>query len=263
MPRAHSNAPTVIALVLGALAATWLGAIVVFYSSSSASAHHHHRHHRAVHTPQEHAEHDIATLVNAESQRRIILCETSKGPFRIVLSDAATSPKATKFLSYLVDIGFWSGGPPGGPESKGVAFFRVNEWITQFGAHGKAYKVPKAPGMNYDKDGEVRDLNAIADKKKRIPFKRGDMNLLGGTQFTIVRKPNKYMGVEDHDTVVGHVPEEDMRNVIDKLYAYNDIIDHPHRGPGPDQTRIYAEGWAHLEREFPLVDRITACRWAA
>jgi len=271
MPRSHSNAPTVVALILGALAALWLGVIVVFYSSSSASAsvpphrHHHLDHHDLRDHHLDHSVHasDAAVTQAAKAQKQTVLCDTSKGPFRIVLADAATSPKAVKFLSYLVDVGFWSGGSPGGPESKGIAFFRVNEWITQFGAHGRAYKVPKAPGMNYDRDSEVRDLNPIAEKKKRIPFKRGDMNLLGGTQFTIVRKPNKYMGVEDYDTVVGRVPEEDMRNVIDKLYAYNDIIDHPHGGPGPDQTRIYAEGWAHLEREFPLVDRITACRWAA
>ena len=143
----------------------------------------------------------------------------------------------------------------------GVAFFRVNEWITQFGQVGKEYKLPKAPGMNYDKDDEVRDRNPFQNKASRIPFKRGDMNLLGGTQYTIVRKPNRHMGVEDHDTVVGRISESDMQRVIDKLYAYNDIIDHPKRGPGPDQTMIWQYGWAYLDRDFPLVDRIKGCSW--
>jgi hypothetical protein len=182
----------------------------------------------------------------------VILCESTKGPFRIRLAPASESPKSTRFLTHLVQSGFWEVGG-------GVAFFRVNEWITQFGAKGREYKLPRVAGMSTD--DHTRDANPEPDSAKRPPFKRGDMSLLGGTQFMIVRKPNRHMGVFDRDTVVGRISEPDMQNVIDRLFAYNDIIDHPKRGPGPDQTEIYRRGWAYLDALFPKVDRITSCRF--
>ena len=82
--------------------------------------------------------------------------------------------------------------------------------------------------------------------------------MIGGTQMVIVKKSGTTMGRNNHDTVVARIPDEDMR-VIDALYAYNDIIDHPSRGPGPDQSEVYRGGWKYLEAEFPLVDKIKRC----
>jgi len=39
--------------------------------------------------------------------RSVIVCDSSKGQFRITLA-REESPKATKFLSYMVDMDFWS-----------------------------------------------------------------------------------------------------------------------------------------------------------
>jgi cyclophilin family peptidyl-prolyl cis-trans isomerase len=183
-------------------------------------------------------------------------CQTTKGPFRISLFPEE-SPKAVAYFKHMVTSRFWSQG-------KGVAFFRVNEWITQFGQVGKEFKLRKegSPFSSF-RDEFIRDRNPFTNPKQRVPFKRGDMNLLGGTQFTIVKQPNRHMGVFDFDTVLGRVSEVDMRNVVDNLYAYNDIIDHPNRGPGPDQTLIYEYGWAYLDRDFPLVDRITSCAFVS
>ena len=50
-----------------------------------------------------------------------------------------------------------------------------------------------------------------------------------------------------------------MAKVFDNLFAYNDIIDNPKGGPGPDQSLIYLQGWSYLQNQFPLVDRVYSC----
>lgn len=105
-----------------------------------------------------------------------------------------------------------------------------------------------------------RDLNSEPDKSKRAIWRRGDVAMIGGSQMIIVRSDTGHtMGQNNHDTVVGRIPEADMLRVFDNLYAYNDVINYPTRGPGPDQGDIYNRGWTYLNEKFPLVDRITGC----
>jgi len=126
----------------------------------------------------------------------------------------------------------------------------VNKDITQFGVR------PKSSDYHFKVDWE-RDLNVKTSL--RVPWKRGVAAMIGGTQMVIVKRDSKLMGLNNHDTIVGRLSEEDMK-VIDRLYKYNDIIDHPRGGPGPDQTKVYRLGWDYLKQEFPLVDKITSCR---
>jgi len=181
-----------------------------------------------------------AAPAEAQQARDVtVRCETTKGAFRMA-TNGARAPKSVAALLAMVR-GAWF---------RDVPFFRVNEEITQFGVRPREFKFPL-------REWE-RDLNPEPERAKREPWVRGDVSMIGGPQMVIVKRGNARMGVNDHDAVVARVPPQDMR-VIDALYAYNDVIDHPKRGPGPDQARVHAEGWEYLKREFPLVDMIVSC----
>lgn len=174
-----------------------------------------------------------------EPQPKEIECLTSKGTLVITLSPE-TAPNGVAELTKMVRANFF----------EDIAFFRVNEDITQFGVRERTFKY---------KSTWERDLNH-PDKKQRKPWRRGDVAMIGGTQMVIVKKDSRVMGLNDHDTVVGRISENDMKAIIDHLYMYNDIIDHPKRGPGPDQTEVYRKGWSYLNERFPLVDKIIRCK---
>jgi len=167
-----------------------------------------------------------------------IECLTTKGNLVIKLSPES-APNGVAELTRMVRANFF----------EDVAFFRVNDHITQFGVREKT--------SPYKSKWE-RDLNH-PDKSQRKPWKRGTVAMIGGTQMVIVKKDSRVMGLNNHDTIVGRISEEDMATVIDRLYRYNDIIDHPHGGPGPDQSEIYRHGWKYLNEKFPLVDKIIRC----
>ena len=168
----------------------------------------------------------------------VISCQTSKGDIDITL-DPVSAPNGVIELKRMVQNKFLTD----------MAFFRVNDDITQFGVREKVFKY---------KSNWKRDRHHESLKAKRKPWTRGVMAMIGGTQMVIVKKDSKVMGLNNHDTIVGRLDEKSMM-VIDKLYAYNDIIDHPHRGAGPDQTDVYLKGWKYLEEIFPLIDRIITC----
>jgi hypothetical protein len=96
-------------------------------------------------------------------------------------------------------------------------------------------------------------------RELRQPWQRGDVSMIGGVHMVIAKKSNTNMGKNNHDSVVGRITPVDDVKVIDALYAYNDIIDHPHGPPGPDQSELYEGGWQYLNARFPKVDRITRC----
>lgn len=168
---------------------------------------------------------------------KFIRCRSTKGDFDVLLNHKE-SPNGVTELVNMVRAGFFNS----------LAFFRVNHYIVQFGVREKTFK--------YRSDWE-RDLNQIP-RDERQPWKRGVMAMIGGTQMIIVKNPNQYMGLNNHDTVVGTISEDDMP-VIDNLYAYNDVIDNPKGAHGPSQVEIYEKGWPYLNQNFPLVDQITGC----
>ena len=75
----------------------------------------------------------------------------------------------------------------------------------------------------------------------------------------MVIKANRHMGVNRHDAPLGFISEEDMVRVFDRLYKYNDIVDHPHGPPGVDQGSLMREGMPYIKREFPKTDIILGC----
>ena len=182
----------------------------------------------------------------------VIYCQSSKGPFRIILNPK-DAPIGVKVLKEMVKTRWFD-------EGDGVAFFRVNKVATQFGVKEKIFKF-NWKALNISDRVEWRDPNPEPDKKKRRSWPRGVVYMTGGTHLVVVRTNGHHgQGKQDFESIVGRVPEDDMVRVFDNLYAYNDPIDYPHLGPGPDQVKIYQRGWKYLMDEFPNVDRITSCK---
>jgi hypothetical protein len=66
------------------------------------------------------------------------------------------------------------------------------------------------------------------------------------------------IGINRHDAPLGFISEEDMANVFDKLYKYNDLIDNK-KGGGLDQRDVVRRGMDYIREEFPLTDVIHSC----
>ena len=201
--------------------------------------------------------------VSADGARPRVRCETTRGPFVLELRPDLAAHGVQRILR-MVDMGFFDDRRAAGqPKFEGVAFFRVNSAITQFGAskyrpaglqHVDWWKLQD----NHPQGGEGRD-DASKALRKANPWPRGTIASIGGTQMVIVRKANRQMGTSRHDASAGRVVEG-MESVIDKLFAYNDIIDNRHGGPGVDQGALMSGGMKYIEDEFPKTDRITSCQ---
>jgi len=205
------------------------------------------------------------------SHRNEIRCETTKGYFNVELRPDL-APHGVKRIREMVEIGFFN---------QGISFFRVNDWLTQFGAD-------QDPGNRKDGNDPFKlirsdpardvhpDLLASAGSHKKInstiavspissktrlpltPWVRGTLALIGRTQMVVVIRPNPHMGTQGHDAPAGFVTQG-MDTVFDRLYRYNDIIDNPKGDPGPNQIDIAKEGMAYIHREFPHTDFIKSC----
>lgn len=187
-----------------------------------------------------------------------IRCETTAGPFEVQLTPEL-APVGVKHLLTLVNLKFFDVAG-----AHGVPFFRVNEWITQFGAY-KTHGVVNDRFKNlHDRQeldsnpyGGRNDDEASEKTRKAHSWKRGTIAMIGGTQMVIVRKQNAQMGTEKHDAPAGMVVKG-MEEVIDKLYAgYGNAVDD--EGRGPDQVMVMQEGMDYIRRDFPRTDYITNC----
>lgn len=177
-----------------------------------------------------------------------IRCRTTKGDFEVTLRPDL-APSAVNRLQEMVEIGFFN---------QGIAFFRVNQWLTQFGAdqHGRAddpFASIRRP-LTKEVHPDLKRNNA-----KLSSWERGTLALIGGTQMVIVIHPNPNMGTNSHDAPAGFVTKG-MDTVFDSLHQYNDPINNPKGAPGPLQTGIFKEGLAYIEREFPQTDIIKSCQ---
>ena len=192
--------------------------------------------------------------------------QTTKGPLEIELHPHM-APNGVRRIMTMCRMGFFDDRRAAGEARyEGVAFFRVNRHITQFGAtkhRPKGLKDDKA--IDWDHHGDVNpfggDGNDAASKAKRKahPWEPGTIASIGGTQMVIVKSNRRGgMGINRHDAPAGRVVAG-FDEVIMKLYAYNDVIDHPKGGPGATQGRLMAEGQKYIDREFPLTDRVTKC----
>jgi len=150
----------------------------------------------------------------------------------------------------------------GGFFDQGIAFFRVNQWITQFGADylkrkPDPFKALRGPAEQDRHPYGPTDSPEDVKERKKHPWVRGTFAWIGGTQIVIVRKANPQMGTNPLDAPAGMVVRG-MEEVIDQLdHSYGNAVDNQ---KGPDQGRIMQEGNDHIRREFPKTDFINSCR---
>jgi cyclophilin family peptidyl-prolyl cis-trans isomerase len=178
------------------------------------------------------------------SQKRFPVAEfkTTKGDFEVQLRPDL-APAGVKHLTDMIEAGYFTE----------ISFFRVNEWITQFGADEHATRP------------EFKELRAWSDEKKDANpcgehrWAEGTYAMLGGNQMLIVIKPNDDMGKNKLDAPAGYVVKGS--DVLAKLHAYNDQIDNPNGGPGPDQGKLQGSGGlAYLKKDFPDLDYILSAK---
>ena len=226
-------------------------------------------------------EHDLSVfsskpLLLSTSTRSVpqdkVRCETTKGYFEVKLRPDL-APHGVQRMREMVEIGFFN---------QGIAFFRVNNWLTQFGADqdpgkrkdGDPFKLvrsePKrdvhpdllrAAVKNTTSPGAAIGVSPPSSPKPRLPLTpwvRGTLALIGRTQMVVVIRPNPHMGTQGHDAPVGFVTQG-METVFDRLYRYNDVIDNPKGDPGPNQIAIAKEGMEYIHRDFPHTDFIKSC----
>lgn len=200
-------------------------------------------------------------LESAEGGHPVVLCQTSLGPFAMELRGDWAPRGAARVLA-LVKTGFFSD----------IAFFRVNQWITQFGADSKSRTGPFAAL----RDAPIKDDPNPFEGKGWTP---GMVAMPGGgpntrtSQLLVVRKPNSWnggpgqpnggaMGAESYDAPVGRILGDGMERVFNRLYeGYGDMIDDPNM-VSPDQTKIFSGGSAYLTAAFPKLDWLRSCKAA-
>mmetsp|Transcript_10213 Transcript_10213/g.16694 ORF Transcript_10213/g.16694 Transcript_10213/m.16694 type:complete len:280 (-) Transcript_10213:69-908(-) len=199
-----------------------------------------------------------SSLVNVAShEAAFVSCETTKGKFRIKLSPLL-APNGTAFFRGIVKAGYWG---------QHIPFFRVNKHMTQFGITKRAPResdpfIEFRKGADRDENpygGVGKDAKSTALRKAH-PWPRGTIASIGGFQFVVVIKANSQMGTSRHDAPLGKIPEEDMKNVFDNLYKYNDIINNRHGGPGVDQSKLQQLGLPYIKKQFPKTDMILSCK---
>ena len=151
------------------------------------------------------------------------------------------APSGVQHLTDFIESGYFGG--------EQVSFFRVNKWITQFGADEGSAR-PQFAKLRHWPDSQ-KDKNPCGDTRWHL----GTFAMLGGNQMLIVINPNDAMGKAKLDAPAGYVVAG--MDVVKRLHAYNDQIDNPNGGEGPDQGKLQAQGGrAYLKERFPQLDWI-------
>mmetsp|Transcript_56012 Transcript_56012/g.96435 ORF Transcript_56012/g.96435 Transcript_56012/m.96435 type:complete len:302 (+) Transcript_56012:100-1005(+) len=212
----------------------------------------------------------------------ILSCNTSKGVFSVLIH-TELCPRSARQLVLMLELGFLN---------QGISFWRVNKWITQFGADKSPTARQKRgeidpfanirKGLGNDPHPACRAFNMtrkackhdsspeVKTARQASPWKRGTFAVIGSTTLLVVIDPNSNMGVAAHDCPMGTVltntsspraPKEGgdgMSGVFDRLYSgYGNVIDT--KGRGPDQRDIFREGLGFMNREYPLTDVLYRC----
>ena len=163
--------------------------------------------------------------------------ETTKGPF-VVQVNRAWAPNGADRFHHLVKTGFFDG----------QRFYRVVKgFVVQWGVHGDPATASDWMGKRIP-DDPVLEKNAVGT----ITFAKSGP----GTRTTQVfinltdnRRSLDKTGFAPFGVVV------DGLDVVKKLYAgYGDMVSQG--GRGVDVGRLYKEGNAYLDRDFPKLDRI-------
>ena len=180
-----------------------------------------------------------------------VQCSTSRGNFTVELHPEIC-PRGAKQIATMVSTKFLS---------QGIAFWRVNPWITQFGAdlspEGRRKRGEEDPWkmvrkglgndphpackprgfLNVSQCKAAQDDEELKASRKAAPWPRGTLAVIGGSALLVVRGANSQMGVSAHDCPAG-VVVSGMQEVFDQLYdGYGNAIDNRgiKKGMGPDQ----------------------------
>ena len=167
---------------------------------------------------------------------------TTRGNFTVQLRDDL-APHGAQQLRRMVQHGYFDR----------ISFFRVNEWITQFGVDE-----PDARRVD-DRVTSFPESSKDANPCGSARWAEGTFAMLGGVHMLVVIKPNDDMGKNERDAPAGYVVRG--MDVLRHLYRYNDAIDNPSGGPSPDQRKIQEPGGrAYLRKHFPKIDYIVSAR---
>ena len=167
---------------------------------------------------------------------------TTKGNFTVQMRDDL-APRGAQQLREMVRYGYFSM----------ISFFRVNEWITQFGVDELGARVVSEQVTSFPDSS--KDANPCGSTR----WAEGTFAMLGGVHMLIVINPNDHMGKNERDAPAGYVVQG--MDVLRRLHRYNDAIDNPSGGPSPDQRTIQEPGGrAYLRKQFPKIDYITSAR---
>ena len=165
---------------------------------------------------------------------------TTKGDFVVEVHRDWAPNGADRFYN-LVKNGFFDN----------AAFFRViSGFMVQFG-------VGPNPAVN-----KVWDHATMPDDPVKQSNQRGFMSF-AATAAPNSRSTQMFVNFADNARLDGSgfapfAKVAEGMDVVDKLYAgYGEGAPN---GPGPDQTRIVAEGKPYLDKNFPLLDSIKTAR---
>jgi len=208
----------------------------------------------------------LCTVGAAQPRAELVECNTSLGPFTLRLRDD-WSPLGAARVRRLVQQRFYTD----------IAFFRVNKWITQFGA------VLETPEAKAGKPWAAEFRQRIQDDRNPFagtPWWPGVVAMPGGgpntrtSQLLVVRSPNVWnggsanrargggaMGDGEFDAPVGEIVDG-MDRVFHRLFdGYGDLPEphNPRAKPACDQAKIFTRGNAYVRAEFPRVSFIHSC----
>ncbi|KAK3280264.1 hypothetical protein CYMTET_11891 [Cymbomonas tetramitiformis] len=193
---------------------------------------------------------------NPGAQPITVVCDTTKGTFDVEVHSEWAPLGAKRYLE-LVETNFWSG----------ITFFRYNKWITQFGAcfkdrHGDFESIRNQPITDdpaCKREGPADRPTALVCGVPRsegimfdgaVSYAGGGANTRTSQIFIVHNLADQPIGTDSEwEVPFGNVTRG--LDVVRSLYS--------EYGERPDQTAIWQEGDAYIEREFPLLDHIKSC----
>lgn len=183
----------------------------------------------------------------------LVRCDSTKGPFTLrVRPDWA--PLGAPHLLDLVDDGVFE---------KSVVYRVVAGQASQFG-------VPESESLRrkYKASPPIKDDTQSRDVNPKIPrdpnFRRGYMSFAGGGPNT--RKTDVFItymtgNANGNPSAPWEVPVAEVIEGMDHVESftteYGDL--QMFGGNAPDSNRIWEEGYAFLQKEYPQIDYIGPC----
>ena len=200
----------------------------------------------------------VAVALGSESAPLTLSCHTTRGPFTVSLRPDLCQ-NGTAQLMRLTESGFLS---------QGLAFFRINKGIVQFGADESPVSRKRrgaSDPFGAVRHGTMRDwhpkcgLAGDCSKPvlKEFPWSRGTFALISSTQMLVVKRRSRVMGTNRFDCPLGTIDELGMTTVFDQLYSgYGNKVD---TKTGPGQGTIARQALEGTRRSFPKLDFLLNC----